>query len=154
MNTDGAKKSAKSPALRSLLTTDKALEMNLKLSHHVAFICEINNPPQLNSCEYGWERYEGEKSLRPTMLPTGIKIDLTRFCKQHAANVFQPSAIKRNTDVSEQDSTVPNYVIVNNAVVKVECTWMIMKLMMEIMIVKVAQKINNLSDMRSFVVLI
>ena len=30
--------------------------------------CVIGNPPQLNSCEYGWERNEGEKSLRPTTL--------------------------------------------------------------------------------------
>ena len=29
MNTDGAKKSAKPPALRSLLPTGKALEMNI-----------------------------------------------------------------------------------------------------------------------------
>ena len=28
----------------------------------------------MNSCEYGWERNEGEKWLRPTKLPTGIKI--------------------------------------------------------------------------------
>ena len=51
--------------------------MNVKLSHHVAVMwenCVIGNPPQLNSCEYGWERNEGEKSLRSTMLPTGIKI--------------------------------------------------------------------------------
>ena len=32
MKTDGAKKSAKQPALRSLLQTDKALERNIKLS--------------------------------------------------------------------------------------------------------------------------
>ena len=36
--------------------------------------CVIGNPPQLTPCEYGWERNEGEKLLRPTMLPTGIKI--------------------------------------------------------------------------------
>ena len=51
--------------------------MNIKLSHHVAIMWEnsvIGNPPQLNPCEYGWERNEGEKSLRPTMLPTRTKI--------------------------------------------------------------------------------
>ena len=79
MKTDGAKKSAKPPALRSLLPPGKALEMNIKLSHYVAFMwenCVIGNPPKLNSCEYGWERDKGEKSLRPTMLPTRIKITL------------------------------------------------------------------------------
>ena len=34
----------------------------------------IGNPPQLNPCEYCWERNKGEKSLRPTLLSTGIKI--------------------------------------------------------------------------------
>ena len=51
--------------------------MNIKRSHYVAFIwenCVIGNPPQLNPCEYGWERNEGKKSLRPTMLQNGIKI--------------------------------------------------------------------------------
>ena len=51
--------------------------MNVKLSHHVAIMwenCVVGNPPQLNPCEYGWERNEGEKPLRPTMLPTGKKI--------------------------------------------------------------------------------
>ena len=51
--------------------------MNIKLSHHVAIMwenCVIGNPPQLNPCEYGWEKNEGERSLGPTMLPTGIKI--------------------------------------------------------------------------------
>ena len=36
--------------------------------------CVVGNTPQLNPCEYGWERNEGEKPLRPTMLPTGKKI--------------------------------------------------------------------------------
>ena len=79
MKSDGAKKSAKPPALRSLLPPGKVLEMNIELSHYVAFTwenCLIGNPPKLNSCEYGWERNKGEKSLRPTMLPTRIKIAL------------------------------------------------------------------------------
>ena len=36
MKTNGATKSAKPPALRSLLPPGKTLEMNIKLSHHVA----------------------------------------------------------------------------------------------------------------------
>ena len=57
------KKSATPPALRSLLPTDQALQMNIKLSHHVAIMwenCVIGNPPELNPCEYGWERNEGK----------------------------------------------------------------------------------------------
>ena len=70
MKTDSAEKSAKPPAPRCLLPTDEALEMNIKLSHYVVFMwenCVIGNPSQLNSCEYGWKRNEGEKSLRPTI---------------------------------------------------------------------------------------
>ena len=78
-----------------------------------------------------------------------------RFCKQHAANVFQSSAMKINADVSELDSTVQNSVIVNKAIIKLKCTWMIMKMRIKIMIVKVALKMNNLLDMtRLFIVLI
>ena len=75
--TDGAKKSAKPPALRSLPLTDEALEMNIKRSHYVAIMwgnCVTGNPHQLSPCEYGWERNEGEESLRPTMLPAGTKV--------------------------------------------------------------------------------
>ena len=75
--TDGAKKSAKLPALRSLPPTEKALERNIERSHDVAIMWEnyvTGNPSQLNPCEYGCERNEGEKLLRPTMLPGGIKI--------------------------------------------------------------------------------
>ena len=42
---------------------------------------------------------------------------------------------------------VQNSVAVNNAMIKVEYTWMIMKLRIKIMTVKVAQKMNNLFDM-------
>ena len=61
----------------NLLATDEALQMNIKLSHHVAIMwenCVIVKLPQLNPCEYSWEKNEGEKPLRPIMLPTWIKI--------------------------------------------------------------------------------
>ena len=48
MKADGAKKSAKSRTLRSLLPTDEALEMNIKPSHYVVFMwknCVVDNPP-------------------------------------------------------------------------------------------------------------
>ena len=85
------KKSAKSPAFRSL-PPDEALEMNIKRSHYVAVMwenCVTGNPPQLNPCEYGWARNEGEKPLRPTMLPAGIKIApdkiLQTTCSKYAS---------------------------------------------------------------------
>ena len=73
-------------------------------------------------------------------------LHLTRFCKWHAANLFQPSAIKINSDVSELDSTVQNSVIANEAIIKSTCTSMIMKLRTKIMIEKVAQEMINLLD--------
>ena len=61
--------------------------------------------------------------------------------------MFQPSAIKINADVSELHVTIQNSVIVNNVMIKLTCTWMIMKLRIKIQIVKVAQQMNNLVDM-------
>ena len=49
--------------------------------------------------------------------------------------------------MSDLDLTVQNFVIVSNAIIKVTCTWMIMKLRLKIMIVKMAYKISNLLDM-------
>ena len=40
MKTDSAKKFANPPALRSLLPTAEAFEMNIELSHYVAFMWE------------------------------------------------------------------------------------------------------------------
>ena len=100
MNTDGAKKSAKSPALESHLPTDEVLEINIKLWHYVAIMwesCVIGNPTQLNPCEYGWERNEGEKSLDLPCFQLEWKSHLMRYCKQPAANVFQPSAKKNKS---------------------------------------------------------
>ena len=81
------------------------------------------------------------------MLPTGKKLHLRRFCTQHAKEVFQPSAIKINVNVSELDSSDQSPVIVNKAIIKLTCTWMIMKLRIKIMMVKVTQKMINLLDM-------
>ena len=140
------------------LPTDEALEMNCKLSHYVAFMwgnCVTGKPPQLNSCEYVWEGNEKEESLRPTMLPTGIKISPDEILQITCCKCVSTEWKKINTAMSELDLTVRNSVIVTNAMIKLECTWMIMKLRMKIMIVKVAQKMNNLLDMISlFVVLI
>ena len=158
MKTDGAKKIAKPPALRSPLPTDEALKMNSKLSHYVAFMwenCVTGKPPQLNSCEYVWEGNEKEESLRPTMLPTGIKISPDEILQTTCCKCVSTEWKKINAAMSELELTVRNSVIVTNAMIKLEYTWMIMKLRRKIMIVKVAQKMNNLLDMISlFVALI
>ena len=122
MKTDGAKNSAKPPALRSLLLPDKTLEMNIKLSHYVPSMwenCVIGNPRKLNSCEYGWERNKGQKSLRPTMLPTGIKISPDEFLQTTRCKCVLTQWEKINAAVSQRDLTVQNSVIVNNAIIKV-----------------------------------
>ena len=43
MKTDGAKKSAKPPALRSLLPPGKVLEINIKLSHCCILVGKLCN---------------------------------------------------------------------------------------------------------------
>ena len=62
------------------------------------------------------------------------------------SNVFQPSAEKINAALSELGSTVQNSLIVNKVMIKLTCKWIIMKLRIKIMIVKVAQKMKNLLD--------
>ena len=52
--------------------------MNIKRAHYVAIMWKnrvTSNPPKINPCEYGWDRNKGDKSLRPTILPAGIKIE-------------------------------------------------------------------------------
>ena len=73
--TDGAKKTAKPPALQSLPPTDEALEINIKRVHYVAILwknCITGTPPELDPLEYGWEK-DG-KSLKPIMLPDGTDV--------------------------------------------------------------------------------
>ena len=158
MKTDGVKRIAKPPALRSPLQTDEAVEMNSKLSHYVAFMwenCVTGNPPQLNSYKCGWEGNEQEESLRPTMLPTGIKISPDEILQTTRYKCVSTQWKKYKCSCVRAGLTVRNSVIVTNAMIKLECTWVIMKLRMKIMIVKVAQKMNNLLDMISlFVVLL
>ena len=48
--------------------------------------------------------------------------------------------------MSEPDLTVDNSVIANNVMTKLTRRWMILKLRMKIMIVKLGQKVNNLLD--------
>ena len=81
------------------------------------------------------------------MLPAGIK--------QHTANVLQLIAKQINATFSGLNLSVDNSVIVNNAIIKVTCIWVIVRLRMKIGIVIMEQKMNNLLDvMRLFVVFI
>ena len=48
--------------------------------------------------------------------------------------------------MSEPDLTVDNSVIANNVMIRLTRRWMILKLRMKMMIVKVGQKVNNLLD--------
>ena len=89
------------------------------------------------------------------MLPTGMKIAPDEILQTTFCKCVLTQCEKINADVSELDLTVQNSVIVNNTIIKVECTWLIMKLRMKIMIEKVAQEMNILLDMISlFFVLI
>lgn len=107
--TDGAKKSAKPPALRSLPPTDEALEMNIKRAHYVAIMwknCITGTPPELDPCNYGWER-DGE-SLRPIMLPDGTDIapervlQMTRCkCSTSKCKTQRCSCVKAGTTCSD-----------------------------------------------------
>jgi hypothetical protein len=75
--TDSAKLSSKPPTLSSLPPTDPVLELNIKPAHFQAMLwinCIDRYPPQRNPCEYGWERGEEMKTLKPILFPTGTKI--------------------------------------------------------------------------------
>ena len=81
------------------------------------------------------------------MLPTGKKIAPDEILQTTSCKcVSTPSAINIDTDVSELDSTVQSSVVINKVIITLTCTWMIMKLRIKIIIVKVAQKMINLLD--------
>ena len=63
--------------LRNLPPTDEALELNIKRAHFVAIMwknCVTGFPPDLDPCQYCWEKREDGKSLTPTMLPKGVDV--------------------------------------------------------------------------------
>ena len=107
--TDGAKKTAKPPALQSLPPTDEALEINIKRVHYVAIMwknCITGTPPELDPLEYGWEK-DGE-SLRPIMLPDGTDVapekvlQMTRCkCSSSQCKTNRYSCVETGTNCSE-----------------------------------------------------
>ena len=106
---DGAEKTAKPPALQSLPSTDKSLEINIKRVHYVAIMwknCITGTPPELDPVEYGWEK-DGE-SLRPIMLPDGTDVapekvlQMTRCkCSSSQCKTNRCSCVKTGTNCSE-----------------------------------------------------
>ena len=107
--TDGAKKTAKPPALQSLQPTDEALEINIKRAHYVAILwknCITGTPPELDPLEYGWEK-DGE-SLRPIMLLDGTDVapekvlQMTRCkCSSSQYKTNRCSCVKTRSNCSE-----------------------------------------------------
>ena len=87
------------------------------------------------------------------MLPIGMKITPDEILQTPSCICVSTQCKKKIKAVmSKLDLTVQSFVTVNNVIIKVRCTWMIMKLRMKIMIAKVAQKINNSLDMISLFV--
>ena len=107
--TDGAKKTAKPPALQSLPPTDEALEINIKRVHYMVILwknCITGTPPELDPLVYGWEK-DGE-SLRPIMLPDGTDVapekvlQMTRCkCSSSQCKTDRCSYVKIGTTCSE-----------------------------------------------------
>ena len=85
--TDGAKKTAKAPTLKSLPPTDEALELNIKRAHFATAMwknCITGVPPDMDPCDFGWEK-DGE-SLRPSMLPSDKDIAPDKVLKMTQCN--------------------------------------------------------------------
>ena len=109
--TDGVKKSSKPPALRSLPPTDEALHENIKRAHYVAIMwenCVSGCPPELDPCDYGWERDNVDQSLRPKMLPTDVDVapeevlQMTRCkCVSSQCKTNRCSCVKLGVNCSE-----------------------------------------------------
>ena len=107
--TDGAKKTAKPPALQSLPPTDEALEINIKMVHYVAIMWKnyiTGTHPELDPLEYGREK--DSESLRPIMLPDGTDVapekvlQMTRCkCSSSQCKTNRCSCVKTGTNCSE-----------------------------------------------------
>ena len=75
--TDDANKSSKPPTLKSLPPTNEALEMNIKRAHYAVAMWSnalSGHPPELDPCNFGWEKSDKNMSLRPIMLPAGTEV--------------------------------------------------------------------------------
>ena len=65
------------PNLCTLPPTTKAFKENVKRVHHHAMVWqsqEAQNPPELDSTEYGWVKNYQDKCLQPVTLPDEVEL--------------------------------------------------------------------------------
>ena len=65
------------PKLCTLPPTTEAFKENVKRAHHQALVwrsLEPENPPQLETAEFGWLQDDQNKSLQPVTLPDEVEI--------------------------------------------------------------------------------
>ncbi|KAL8583211.1 hypothetical protein ACOMHN_053724 [Nucella lapillus] len=72
----GKKTAAKMPKLCSLPSTSEAFRENVKRAHHQCAVWRsaLQEPPNTDPTEYGWERNEETKSLQPVALPASQQL--------------------------------------------------------------------------------
>ncbi len=61
----------KTPKLCTLPPTTPAFELNVMRAHYQCAIwkCALEQPPDIDPCDYGWMKDEETKMLRPVYLP-------------------------------------------------------------------------------------
>ena len=104
--TDGSKKSAKPPTLKYLPPTDEALELNIRRAHFVAIMwknCLSGFPPNLDPCDYGWEKREDGVSLTPTMLPDGVAVTPEEVLKITRCNCASSKCVNKRCPCKKAD---------------------------------------------------
>jgi len=70
-------KGSSTPKLCTLPPTTEAFKENVKRAHYQALVwrsLEAQNPPELDSTEYGWVKDDQNKSLQPVTLPDEVQL--------------------------------------------------------------------------------
>ena len=70
-------KGSSTPKLCTLPPTTEAFKENVKRAHNQALVwqsLEAQNPPELDSTEYGWVNDDQNKSLQPVTLPDEVEL--------------------------------------------------------------------------------
>ena len=70
-------KGSSTPKLCTLPPTTEAFKENVKRAHHQALVwqsLEAQNPPELDSTEYGWVKDDQNKPLQPVTLPDEVEL--------------------------------------------------------------------------------
>ena len=71
------RKGSSTPKLCTLPPTTEAFKEKIKTAHHQASVwqsLEAQNPPELDSTEYGWVNDDQNKSLEPATLPDEVEL--------------------------------------------------------------------------------